>query len=285
MLRRVIGEDIVLATSLQPQLGNVYADPGQIEQVLLNLAVNARDAMPQGGTLTISTAVDSHFVLGDKPAAPHVVLSVRDTGVGMAPDVQRRVFEPFFTTKAAGQGTGLGLSVVHGIVQQSGGHIDVDSTIGAGTTFRMFLPVIDQAPEEASVAREAVPRGSERILIVEDEGPLRSLISQGLREYGYTVLEAANGQEALALAARDQDRIRLLITDVVMPGMSGRIVAERFSALHPHARVLYLSGYTDDAVIRHGVLHEQVNFLQKPFSLDALTRKVSEVLSRNTAAS
>jgi len=287
MLRRVIGEDIQLTTTLHPQLGSVKADPGQLEQVLLNLAVNARDAMPQGGKLTIET---NNIVLGEDHARSHVdvrpgwyvMLAVTDTGIGMTEEVKRRLFEPFFTTKGTGKGTGLGLAVVHGIVKQSDGTIEVNSEPGMGTSFKIYLPRVEQA---ASTGKSwpgfgPAPRGTETLLLVEDEDAVRALTRFTLQQCGYTILEASHGEEAIRVATNHREKIHLLVTDVVMPGMGGRVLAERLLSLHPQMKVLYLSGYTDDAVVRHGILHEEVNFLQKPFSPNALAHQVRQVLAK-----
>ena len=284
MLRRVIGEDIELVTHLQERLGCIKADPGQLEQILMNLAVNARDAMPRGGTLTIATAdvalagEDGSAGAGLRRGA-YVCLTVADTGHGMTAEVRERLFEPFFTTKEAGRGTGLGLATVHGIVSQSGGQITVESTPGAGATFKVFLPVWEEPPSMAPVTRGASESltGSETVLLVEDETSLRDIVCQSLEASGYRVLSAASGAEALALN-RAESRVDLLITDVVMPGMGGRHLAESLTSERPGLRVLYMSGYTDDAVVRHGVLSHQVAFLQKPFTNRALAEKVREVL-------
>jgi len=284
MLRRLIGEDILLTTTLATQLWAVRADPGQVEQVLMNLAVNARDAMPRGGRLTIETlnvTLDEAFVrtYANARAGPHVVMSVSDTGGGMPPEVQAKIFEPFFTTKGAGKGTGLGLATVFGIIKQSGGHVCVMSQVGVGTTFKVYLPqVAHVTAAKVPLGRGSMPRGTEIILLVEDEHAVRALTRQILLSCGYTVLEAADGAEGLRLATEHRGRIDLLITDVVMPGMGGRELAEQATERHPGLRVLFVSGYTDDAVIRHGVLREGVHFLQKPFSPFALAVKVRDVL-------
>jgi PAS domain S-box-containing protein len=287
LLRRVIGEDIHLTAVLHPQLGCVKADPGQLEQVLLNLAVNARDAMPQGGRLTIET---NNVVLGEDYGRSHadvragwyVMLALTDTGIGMTEEVKRHLFEPFFTTKGPGKGTGLGLAVVHGIVKQSGGSIEVYSEPGLGTSFKIYLPRVEQsAPTGKSLpSLRPAPRGTETLLLVEDEDAVRALTRFTLQKLGYTVLEASDGEQAIQVATNHREEIHLLVTDVVMPGMGGRILAERLLSLHPEMKVLYLSGYTDDAVVRHGILHREVNFLQKPFSPNALGHQVREVLAQ-----
>ena len=270
MVRRLIGEDIDLLTITSPVLGKVKADPGQIEQVLLNLIVNARDAMPKGGKLTIETRnVEHSEEYAQRHAAlpgSYVMLAVSDTGCGMAATIQPRIFEPFFTTKASGKGTGLGLSTVYGIVRQSGGNIWVYSEVGRGSTFKIYLPRVDDAGEEtAALTSGSVPKGTELILLVEDEDQVRAILKQILEGQGYQVLAASNGEEALSIS-RDLERdIKLMITDVVMPQMSGRELAERVLALRPSLPVLFMSGYTDDAIVRHGLLDEKLNFIQKPF--------------------
>ncbi|QEL17643.1 PAS domain S-box protein [Limnoglobus roseus] len=284
MLRRVIGEDVRLGVDLQPHPGWVLADQGQLEQVILNLAVNARDAMPRGGGLTITTrtAPADHGGAGPR-SGPAVVLSVADTGVGMTDAVKARIFEPFFTTKAVGHGTGLGLAVVHGVVAQSGGRVEVDSAPGRGTVFRIFLPLAEQ-PGGQSAGRSGVrgmARGTGTILVVEDEAAVRALTRHILQAAGYSVLEAADGEGAVRVAAGHPGTIDVLVTDVVMPGAGGREVADRLRGLRPGLKVLYLSGYTSDAVIRHGIETHKVNFLQKPFSPAALAAKVRDVLDGN----
>jgi PAS domain S-box-containing protein len=286
MLRRLIGEDIQLVTVFGDGLGRVKADPGQMEQVLMNLAVNARDAMPRGGRLTIETAnmeLDADYARsrpGVKPG-PHVMLAVSDSGHGMDPEVLRQIFDPFFTTKEAGKGTGLGLATVHGIVKQSGGHIFVYSEPEHGTTFKVYLPRLEEAETvvEATAAHDAaVQRGSETVLLVEDEQSLRNIVREILEASGYTVIEARHAAHALEIAEGHSAPVHLLITDVVMPGMGGSDLATHLAASHPETRVLYMSGYTDDAVVLHGVLAADVAFLQKPFTGEALARKVREVL-------
>jgi PAS domain S-box-containing protein len=290
LLCRVIGEDIQLRLSLAPGLGTVQADPGQVEQVLMNLAVNARDAMPRGGKLGIETANiecaegDAHTHAGVR-SGPYALLAVSDTGCGMTAEVKARIFEPFFTTKEVGKGTGLGLAIVHRIVQHAGGRVEVDSEPGIGTTFKVYLPRIDlpARPGQSLSHLGAPPAGTETILLAEDDGGVRALTRHVLTGRGYSVLEAADGNEALRIAEGHRGPIHLLVTDVVMPGRGGRQVAERLLDLYPEAKVLFLSGYTDDTVCRHGVLQEEVHFLRKPFSPLALTCKVREVLDGNRA--
>ncbi|HEX8138035.1 MAG TPA: response regulator [Pyrinomonadaceae bacterium] len=285
MLRRLIGADIDLVTILEPHLGHIRADPGQIEQIMMNLVVNARDAMPRGGKLTIETKnvyLDRAYAqihLSARPG-PYVMLAVSDTGEGMDSMTREQIFEPFFTTKEKGKGTGLGLSMVYGIVKQSGGNVWVYSEPGRGTTFKIYLPQVDEgvSTEAGMTEAERTARGVETVLMVDDDDALRELIAETLESEGYTVLAARNGQEALELCARRDKPVDLLITDVVMPELSGRELAERLTARCDEIKVLYMSGYTDDAVVRHGVLEEGAFFLQKPFTLDALTRKVRAVL-------
>jgi two-component system cell cycle sensor histidine kinase/response regulator CckA len=262
----------------------VKADPGQVEQVLLNLAVNARDAMPAGGTLTVSTrnqSVRPSDTSGhaDARAGPHAVLSVADTGTGMAPEVRARIFEPFFTTKGVGRGTGLGLATVYGIVRQAGGHIRVRSAEGEGSTFEVFLPRTERAePEAAGPGVQALPRGTETVLVVEDEAAVRGLVTMVLAGCGYTVLEAADGVTAERVGSQHAGSIHLVLSDVVMPGGGGRVAAAGVRASHPEARVVYMSGYTDDEVMRQGVSASEVAFLQKPFTPAVLAGKVRQVL-------
>ncbi len=287
MLRRLIGEDVHLITVFDEGLEGVQADPGQMEQVLMTLAVNARDAMPRGGRLTIETAnVDLDVTYarsrpGVQPG-PHVMLAVSDTGHGMEPEVLGHIFEPFFTTKEAGKGTGLGLATVHGIVKQSGGHIFVYSERGQGTTFKIYLPRVgaEKVAETPATPQAEEHRGSETVLLVEDEESLRGIVRECLEASGYNVIEARNAGHALELGDGHPASIHLLITDVIMPGMSGSQLAAAFTASHAETKVLYMSGYTDDAVVLHGVLAADVSFLQKPFTTEALARKVREVLDR-----
>jgi hypothetical protein len=283
MLRRLIGEDIHLITVFDDKLGSVRADPGQIEQVLMNLAINARDAMPRGGRLTIETGnvdLDSSYsqLHPDVEPGRYAMMAVSDTGHGMDAEILSHIFEPFFTTKEAGKGTGLGLATAHGIVKQSDGQIFVYSEPGRGTTFKIYLPRVDEAAAAplAPAVEAELPGGSETVLLAEDEAALRELVAESLRSMGYLVLEARHAGEALAIG--EQHPIDLLITDVVMPAMSGRELGERLAALQPALKVLYMSGYTDDAVVLHGVLSEGVPFLQKPFTAEALARKLREVL-------
>ena len=283
ILRRVIGEDVQLATSLAPNLGSVRADVGQLEQVLMNLAVNARDAMPTGGKLTIETANAEHdpdYASRESASGRRfVMLAVTDTGCGMDEATKARIFEPFFTTKAPGKGTGLGLATVYGIVTQWGGFIWVYSEPGHGTSFKIYLPEVEGAAAAATAAPHArIPGGTETVLLVEDAAALRAVAQQVLERHGYTVLAAPDAEAALGLAAGHRGRIHLLLTDVVMPGLSGRHLAERLTLTRPDIRVLYASGYTDDSVVRHGILESGTAYLQKPFTPDALARKVRAVL-------
>ncbi len=279
MLCRLIGEDVELITSLDLALDPFRADPSQVEQVIVNLAVNARDAMPGGGTLTIETANIDDPVLG-----PCVALTISDTGVGMSDEARQNLFEPFFTTKGLG-GTGLGLSTVLGIVEQSGGTIDVETAPGSGTTFRILLPRAEQPAEPArtEVLREAPAAGTETILLVEDETIVRQLVSEILRGFGYAVLKAADGPSALELVRRHTGSIDLVVTDVVMPGMSGREVAQAVTSLRPGTQVLYISGYTDSVIDQHGVLDPGTAFLQKPFSAEDLGHKARQLLDERSA--
>ena len=292
MLRRLIGEDVLFATVLHPRVGNVRADPGKLEQVIVNLAVNARDAMPDGGRLTIETQnveLDESYVAEHPSVAPgcYVLLSVSDTGVGIDEETRAHIFEPFFTTKARGKGTGLGLATAYGIVNQTGGHIWPYSEPGRGTTMRVYLPRVDVPADPIErpdgVAPEAL-RGRETILLVEDEAPVRSVTRQLLERNGYTVFEAADGPTALGLVggANGEVPFDLLLTDVVMPGMSGRELADHLQVSRPHLTVLFMSGYTDDAIVRHGMLERGLAYLEKPFRPPALLRKVRDALDRRS---
>src|SRR5579864_8901178 len=284
MLRRILGEDVQLLTNLDPSLGGIKADPGQIEQVIMNLVVNARDAMPRGGKLIIETA---NHDLGPRPASDrsglksghYVLLSVSDTGSGMDDITKSRIFEPFFTTKPQGKGTGLGLSTVYGIVKQSEGYTWVDSELGKGTTFKIFLPRVEVQSESAVIAPIVQNKGgSETVLVVEDEAGVRALVRQVLQSQGYRVLEANGGKEAIELCKSRPGEIQLLVTDVVLESMNGRELSEELLKARPAMKVIFMSGYTDDAVLHHGVQSHSTPFLQKPFSAGALTRLVRTVL-------
>jgi len=287
MLGRLIGEDITLTTILQPELWYITADPGQIEQVIMNLVVNARDAMPTGGKIVIETKniyldesyAQTHF---EVPIGPCVMLAVTDTGHGMDKPTMARIFEPFFTTKEQGKGTGLGLATVYGIVKQSGGDIAVDSEPGQGTTFKIYLPATEESTSISLPRSQTQPltrHRRETILLVEDNDLVRSLVQDALQVEGYTILEAASGGEALLIARQQQGRIDLLLTDVVMPEMSGGKLAEQLQALHPQLKVLFMSGYVD-VVERHKMLTAEIEFIHKPFSPSKLTAKVRQVLDQ-----
>lgn len=287
LLRRLIGEDIEFITVPGKDLGRIKADPGQIDQVIMNLAVNARDAMPNGGLLKIETAnveLDETSLAGQyelKPG-PYVGLFIGDTGCGMDPAVLSHLFEPFFTTKELGKGTGLGLSTVYGIVKQSSAHVSVETAPGCGTTFRIFFPLVTEAPEPPASADKGVKslRGTETILVVEDDDRVRSLTSRILSRQGYEVWPAANGAEALSLCGRHKGDIHILVTDVIMPQMSGSDLARQILEARPAIKVLYLSGYTDNVIAHQGVLKPGIHFLQKPFTPDGLARKVREILDK-----
>jgi CheY-like chemotaxis protein len=280
----LIGENVEFITSMAPEAAHTRADAGQLEQVLMNLVVNAKDAMPAGGTLTIQTekiAVDESRRPGPTFIRPghYVMLSVTDTGSGMDKETQSRIFEPFFTTKEKGKGTGLGLSTVYGIVKQTGGYIMVRSEPGHGSTFQIYLPQVDCVPEPHPLP---VPHtalgGTETVLLVEDEESVRQLVRETLAAKGYEVMEAENGEDGIAVAAQHDGRIDLVITDVVMPGMGGRELVKHLAQSRPQTRVLYLSGYTEDAIVSEGTIESGAAFLQKPFTLQNLSRKVREVL-------
>ena len=291
MLRRLIGEDIVLSSRTLPDLWRVRADPGQIEQVLVNLSVNARDAMPDGGELHIelfNADIDAPTAMalpGFEPGR-YVCLGVTDNGSGIEPALLAHIFEPFFTTKAEGRGTGLGLATVYGIAKQNGGYVEVDSLVGRGTTFRVYFPRVETTDVAAGIVTAGISleAASETVLLVEDDDRVRGLVGSVLRKRGYTVLEASRGDQALALASGHTAPIHLLLSDVVMPGMSGRVVAARVTELRPEVRVLLMSGYSDDAVLRSGIEAAITPFIQKPFSMEALAIKIRETLSDPAAA-
>jgi two-component system cell cycle sensor histidine kinase/response regulator CckA len=268
MLQRMVGEDVVITTSLEPDLGRVKIDAGCFVQVLMNLAVNARDAMPRGGSLLIAT----------RNVTSEVMIAVTDAGCGMTEAVKRRAFEPLFTTKDLGKGTGLGLSVVHRIIEQAAGRIEVDSELGVGTTFRVFLPLHSAAAASRAETVRVDARGCEKVVVVDDDLHVRSSIARALRQRGYDVLEAGNGPAALELMVDERRRIDLLVTDVVMPGMDGRELARTARRGRPSLQVLYMSGYIDDAVVHHGVERADVNLLEKPFHSDALAVRVRQML-------
>ncbi len=291
MLQRVIGEDVRIQTMLGAEVGRLKADPSQLEQVLLNLCVNARDAMLGGGAITLATADVTYFPpeestsVNEMPAGEYVKLTVADTGTGIAPDVMKHIFEPFFTTKEKGHGTGLGLATCYGIVKQSGGYILVESELGAGTTFAIYLPRVDESGEKANIRKEGgeMPGGTETILYVEDELTVRSLTSHVLRRLGYTVLEAANAEQARGLIdARAGQGIALLFSDVVLPDVGGKELADWVCARIGVAKVLFTSGYVDEEILRRHGVEEGVPFLQKPFTPADLARKVREVIDEVT---
>jgi CheY-like chemotaxis protein len=284
MLRRLIGEEIDFSTALEPALASIKADQGQIEQVIVNLVVNARDAMPHGGKLRIETAnvyLDETYARIHPPqqAGPYVSLTVSDTGIGMDAETQAHIFEPFFTTKEIGKGTGLGLSTVYGVVRQSGGHIWVYSELGHGTTFKIYLPLTGRAPhlEKSSPKPAGSLRGTETILLVEDAQPLRELASSLLAEDGYTVLEAGHPEQAVEIAQKYDGPIHLLLTDMVMPGMNGRALAEKLAPIRPDMKVVYMSGYT--AFSHSALLDPDLVFLPKPFTKASLLSKLRQILT------
>jgi CheY-like chemotaxis protein len=293
MLRRLLGEDVDLIATCTSSRGKIIVDPSQMEQVIMNLAINARDAMPRGGKLLIETSdvmLDPAYALahdGMKPG-PHTVLTITDTGTGMDPATVARVFEPFFTTKPVGQGTGLGLATVFGIVQQSGGTIHVHSEQGVGTTFKLHFPAasnaVDQACSLPPAEASTLLRGTETILLVEDDESVRVLVRTILRKYGYDILEAQSGGDAFLLCEQHEGTIHLLLTDVVMPRMSGRQLAERLIRIRPKLEVLYMSGHMDDEVMRHGILQSTIAFIQKPITPETLARKVRSVLDSKEQA-
>jgi two-component system cell cycle sensor histidine kinase/response regulator CckA len=285
LLGRLVGEDIELAVALDPAIGRVKADQSQIEQVLMNLAVNARDATPQGGKVVITTSnatLDETYTLHHPGSHPgdYVKLSVTDTGTGIDPETLGHIFEPFFTTKERGKGTGLGLATVYGIVKQSGGYIWVDSEVGRGSSFEVYLPFINEPVSVAEPPRPAAGqlRATETVLLVEDADALRKLTHMLLEQNGYRVLAAAGGAEAIVIVRENPEHIDLVLTDVIMPGLDGHALAMRLESIRPGLNVLYMSGYTDSVLLEHGVLASGTNLLHKPFTEDGLIRKIREVL-------
>jgi CheY-like chemotaxis protein len=288
MLRRVISENIHIETNLTPNLWPIKADPHQMEQIILNLAVNAQDAMPHGGQLTLETAnvvLKAEDVASYPEAEPgeYVLLAVHDTGLGMSEEVRARIFEPFFTTKEVGQGTGLGLATVYGIVKQNRGHICVNSEENQGTSFRVYLPRAATTATSTPPGdnNEPLPQGAETILLVEDEDSVREFIALVLQEQGYTVIEAANGQEALRLAGECAQEIHLLLTDMVMPGINGMVLAQRLLKNRPHLKALIMSGYSTQLNVSQGMWQGSPPFIQKPFSREALLGKIRDCFDRN----
>ncbi len=284
MLRRLLGEDVDVVLKIGDGLPPVFADPAQVEQVLVNLAVNSRDAMPHGGKLLIETAaaqLDEQYATGhpDVVPGPYFSVAISDTGAGMSEEIRQRIFEPFFTTKEQRTGSGLGLAAVYGIIRQSGGHVQVYSEPGVGTTFRLYFPAAAGDAAPARMVRTAdLPRGTETVLLAEDDDSVRAVIVEHLRDLGYEVIETREGRDALAAAALHTGPIDLLLTDVIMPGMSGRELALQIAAARPGLRTLYISGYTDEAIVQHGILEPGTEFLQKPFSPGALGIRVRQIL-------
>jgi CheY-like chemotaxis protein len=288
MLRRLIAENIHFTLTLAPSLKHVIADASQLEQIVMNLSINARDAMPNGGELMIQTQdvdMDNNYVVlhPEVIPGPYVMLAISDTGAGISREDQARIFEPFFTTKEKGKGTGLGLATVYGIVKQSRGYIYLYSEPGMGTTFKVYLPAAEHAgtlPGKLSDAQQLMSKNNETILLVEDETNVRSLAQMILKSCGYKILEAKSGDEALQICAQHKGPIDLLLTDVIMPGLNGHELATRLTSKYPDLQVLYMSGYTDDIITRHGILSEGTMFMSKPFSSEMLARKVHEVLNK-----
>jgi CheY-like chemotaxis protein len=290
ILRRLIGEDVEFVSSYAPNLPSVKIDPGQIDQVVMNLAVNARDAMPKGGQLTVQTAVvevDASNLAEHPELTPgsYVLLALSDTGIGMDRETQLRIFEPFFTTKGVGKGTGLGLSTVFGIVKQSGGSISVFSEPDNGTTFKLYLPSVQEQADDLTEDRQepTTLQGTETLLVVEDQDEVRAVALEVLRRCGYHVLDARSGGEAILHCERFPRTIHLLLTDVVMPQMNGRELAERLAPMRPDMRVLYMSGYTDNAIVQDGILDPGIEYIQKPLVPDILARRIREVLDATPA--
>ena len=284
MVRRLIGEHIGLQLRLDPELGNIDADPTQIEQVIVNLAVNARDAVAGGGRVLLETRNETlthGSAVVDALPGEYVVMQVRDSGRGMTAETAARIFEPFFTTKERGKGTGLGLATVYGIVRQNKGYVEVRSEPGQGAEFTIYLPRSGKKVDSALSAPTTSPYGTETVLLVEDEGLVRTLASRSLRSYGYTVIEATSAADALRATADLDGRLDLVVTDVVMPGMSGQELAQRLVSSRPQAKVLFVSGYPDDLIREHGVIEPGIAFLQKPFSPEALSRRVRQMLDED----
>jgi CheY-like chemotaxis protein len=286
MLRRLIGEDVDLKTGLAKNLASVKIDPGQFEQILVNLAVNARDAMTDGGVLTIETtniSIDEDYCTVHPYVKPgrYVMLAISDTGCGMNDDVKAHLFEPFFTTKQKGRGTGLGLATTYGAVKQSGGSIEVYSEQGKGTTFKIYLPALDEPAQQLDLEKptsSSIPKGEETILLVEDEKIVRELAVKMLRRMNYNILCAASGVEAIKIAQQYEDVISLLITDVVMPGMNGRELARQLQQMRPTIKILFTSGYTENAIAHHGIIDKNLNFIGKPYSSRELGQKIRSLL-------
>jgi signal transduction histidine kinase/ActR/RegA family two-component response regulator len=290
ILKRLISENIELETSLAEGLGRVSADPSRIEQVIMNLAVNARDAMPEGGKLTIETAnanLDTNYSRQHLNARPgrYVMLAVSDNGVGINNEVLKHIFEPFYTTKESGRGTGLGLATVYGIVKQSGGYIWVYSEENVGTTFKIYLPLVDE-PQKMTLPSQSAAQlseGNETILLVEDDDSIRAIVKEMMILMGYKVIDAPNGIKALKIAQETTEPIDLVITDVIMPGMSGRQLAEQLKRLNEEIKVLYMTGYSDEAIVRHGILEQGLESLQKPFTFESLSFKIREMLDYDSS--
>jgi CheY-like chemotaxis protein len=286
ILQRLLGEDIDLRAILAEDISNVLFDPNQSEQIIINLAVNARDAMPNGGKLTIETAMvrlEEAYARTHMRVQPgdYVMIAISDTGIGMSADIKSRLFEPFFTTKEQGKGTGLGLAMVYGAISQNGGRIEVYSELGEGTTFKIYLPPVEQSDIAARIEQSQVlPYGTQTIILVEDDDDVRALATRLLERQGYLVYAFSNGMAAINAIIGMQMPLHLLITDVIMPGMNGRVLAERIQALRPTIKVLYTSGYTANVIVHHGVLKEGIEFLPKPYSIRALTQRVREVLDK-----
>ena len=286
LLCRLLGEDIELRANLSQELGQVRMDPGQVEQIIVNLAVNARDAMPDGGILTLETAnviLDDGYCpkYGSVQRGEYVMLAVSDNGSGISEEARTHLFEPFFTTKEQGKGTGLGLAMIYGAVTQNKGTIDVYSEFGRGATFKILLPRVDEQPEQLGVAPSAqLPRGTETIFLVEDDDMVRDLAVRLLKRQGYKIYAFPNGGEALMAVSAITDYVHLLITDVVMPGVNGRVLAENLKSLRPSLKVLFTSGYTGDIIVHHGILEKGIEFISKPYSLEQLAKRVREVLDK-----